>query len=205
MAKKGRAALDREKDMKEQKHIPPSSSSSSSSSSSILPDSSAMDRDITTGEFVDEKPGAEAIERDVRNGSDPADTAGGVRCRIELREEDSAEKDGVQGEAVPQSPSKTISLSLPVTLSPTATAAAAAAAAAELESQKEDAQESEAAEPSEQDVKTETAKEEPESEEEPAVVTCIRATDTSMPTITCNVRTPYSPYSFLACNTAPSV
>jgi hypothetical protein len=211
MAKKGRAAPDREKDCKEQKHVPSSSSSSSSTSSSALPDSSAMDRDITGEEFEGERPSAEATEGHSINGADTSLTASETYRRIEPREEDTAEtgvgvgivsevqrKEGTQSESGfgPSSPSKSISLSLPVTLSPTA------AAAEELNGQKEETLDCKAAETASQtgkDAKMENVKEESEAEGQPAVVTCIRATESSMPTITCNVRrTDYKPCSFLS-------
>jgi hypothetical protein len=206
MAKKGRAVPDREKDAKEQKHIP----SSSSSSSSALLDSSAMDRDIKAEEFLRERPSAETTEGQMKNGANASETASETCGRIGPREENSLEKDmgvgtlsevqrkeGAQSEgAGPSSPAKTISLSLPVTLSPTA---AAAAAAAELNGQKEESQDCKGAETDSQtgqDAKMENVKEESEAEGQPAVVTCIRATESSMPTITCNVRTA-NPFSFL--------
>lgn len=198
MAKKGRAALDREKDSKDQKQNPPSSSSSSSSSSctasSALPDAPAMDRDIAAEEFVGDRSTADATDRDVRNGVVSSETGSRAHGSIGPREESSAER-GVGMDVAcedprrkgPFSSSKPISLSLPVTLSPTAVAAAV------VEGHKEETQESQApdiaSQNSGEDTKMEAVKEEPEAEGSSAVLTCIRATQTSMPTITCNVRT----------------
>jgi hypothetical protein len=120
MAKKGRAVPDREKDTKEQKHIP-----SSSSSSSALPDSSAMDRDIKAEEFLGERPSAETTEGHMKNGANASETASETCGRTGPRDGNSLEKgmgvgtlsevqskEGAQSEgAGPSSPSKTISLS----------------------------------------------------------------------------------------------